>query len=87
VRWLSAPRHAVYLAAADGDTRRALALYEWNAQLSAALHRDLAHLEVGLRNAYNAALATRWPGSPHWSAAGHVVFAPLYRRRRGPRWM
>jgi hypothetical protein len=83
--WLSAPRHAVYLAAAGGDTARALALYEWNAQLSAALHRDLAHLEIGLRNAYNEALATRWPGPPHWTSAGHVVFAPLYRRRGGRR--
>jgi hypothetical protein len=83
--WLSAPRHAVYLTAADGDTERALALYEWNAQLSAALHRDLAHLEIGLRNAYNEALATRWPGPPHWTSAGEKVFAPLYRRRGGRR--
>jgi hypothetical protein len=83
--WLSAPRHAVYLAAADGDTERALALYEWNAQLSAALHRDLAHLEVGLRNAYSEVLATRWPGPPHWTSAGDKVFAPVYRRRGGRR--
>jgi hypothetical protein len=83
--WLSAPRHAVYLAAADGDTARALAVYEWNAQLSAALHRDLAHLEIGLRNAYNRVLAERWPGPPHWTSAGEAVFAPLYRRRGGRR--
>jgi hypothetical protein len=43
-RWLSAPRHAVYLAAAAGDEERALALDEWNAQLSAALLHDLAHV-------------------------------------------
>lgn len=80
-QWLSTPRHAVYLTAADNDADQALALYEWNSQLSAALHRDLAHLEVGLRNAYNAALQNRWPGPPHWTARGHEVFAPLYRTR------
>lgn len=79
-QWLSIPRHAVYLAAAD-NAERALALYEWNAQLSAALRRDLAHLEIGLRNAYDQALTTRWPGPPHWTRAGDTVFAPLYRRR------
>lgn len=84
-RWLSIPRHAVYLEAADGDADRALALYEWNSQLSAALHRDLAHLEVGLRNAYDEALATRWPGPPYWTLAAATVFAPLYRNRGGRR--
>lgn len=58
--WLSAPRFAVYLTATGGDRARALALYEWNAQLSAALLHDLAHLEVGLRNAYDVVLSTRW---------------------------
>lgn len=79
-QWLSVPRHAVYLAAA-GNAERALALYEWNAQLSAALHRDLAHLEIGLRNAYDQALAKHWPGPPHWTQAADTIFAPLYRRR------
>jgi hypothetical protein len=75
-RWvearLSAPRFEVYLAAASGDRARALALYEWNAQLSAALLHDLAHLEVGLRNAYDVALSLAgldpltgpWPEAP-----------------------
>lgn len=80
-RWLSGPRHAVYLTAATGDQDQALALYEWNAQLSAALQHDLAHLEVGLRNAYDAALSGHWPGPPHWTSAGAEVFAPLYRTR------
>lgn len=73
-QWLSAPRHSVYFPAA-GNAERALALYEWNAQLSAALHRDLAHLEIGLRNAYDQALSTRWPGPPHWTRAADKVFA------------
>jgi hypothetical protein len=79
--WLSRPRFSVYLAAADSDRTRALALYEWNAQISAALLHDLAHLEVGLRNAYDAALSARWPGPPHWTLAGETVFAPVYRTR------
>ncbi|MGH3440229.1 MAG: hypothetical protein ACRDRN_27775 [Sciscionella sp.] len=84
-RWLSAPRYAVYLAAATGETERALALYEWNSQLSAALLRDLAHLEVGLRNAYDEAFSTSWPGALHWTGVGDEVFAPLHRSRNGRR--
>ena len=63
--WLSTPRSAVYLTASSADRDRALALYEWNAQLSAALLHDLAYVEVGLRNAYDVALSARWPGPPH----------------------
>jgi len=84
-RWLSQPRHAVYIAAASGDPRLALDLYEWNAEISSALLRDLAHLEVALRNAYDRALSARWPGPPHWTTAGLPAFAPLYRTRRGGR--
>lgn len=79
--WLSGPRFAVYLAATGADRDRALALYEWNAQLSAALMHDLAHVEVGLRNAYDVALSARWPGPPHWALTGDTVFAPVYRTR------
>ena len=34
-RWLSQPRHGVYLAASQGDPQLALDLYEWNAEISA----------------------------------------------------
>jgi hypothetical protein len=84
-RWLSQPRHAVYLTASQGDPQLALDLYEWNAEISAALLRDLAHLEVGLRNAYDRSLSARWPGPPHWTIAGIPAFAPLWRNRRGRR--
>ena len=84
-RWLSQPRHGVYLAASQGDPQLALDLYEWNAEISAALLRDLAHLEVGLRNAYDRALSARWPGPPHWTTANIPAFAPLWRTRRGRR--
>ncbi|MGH3849102.1 MAG: hypothetical protein ACRDRT_05270, partial [Pseudonocardiaceae bacterium] len=56
--WLSPPRFGVYLAAAGQDRHLALQLYEWNAIVSAAFHRDLAHLEVALRNAYDAAISS-----------------------------
>jgi hypothetical protein len=84
-RWLSRPRYAVYLAAASGDPARALALYDWNAEISAALLRDLAHVEVGLRNAYDRALIQHWQGPPHWTSAYRVVFPTLYRTRSGRR--
>jgi hypothetical protein len=54
--WLAPARYAKYLRAAGGDHRRALALYEWNARLAAALLHDVSHLEVGIRNAYDRAL-------------------------------
>lgn len=54
--WLSPERYAKYAKAAGGDNARALAIYEWNARLAGALQRDLGHLEVGLRNAYDRAL-------------------------------
>jgi hypothetical protein len=75
----------VWLAAADKDESRALKLYEWNAQLSAAFLRDLAHVEVGLRNAYDGALSAHWPGPVHWTKDGERLFAPLYRTRSGRR--
>ena len=64
--WLSAARFGAYLDATGGDRQRALDLYELNAAVSAVLHRDIAHLEVGLRNAYDRAILTRTPaGMPH----------------------
>ncbi len=80
-QWLGGPRYDVFLAAGGGDPERALALYEWNAQLSSALFRDLGHVEVALRNAYDAALRARWTGPGHWTSAGPQLFAPLYRTR------
>src|SRR5215470_5473399 len=79
-RWLSPPRYAVCLEATAGDPDRALALYEWNARLSAAVFRDLAHREVALRNAYDRALSDHWSGPPHWTSAGDRVFAPSQSR-------
>lgn len=40
-----------YDAAASGDQRQSLLLYQWNSAISAAVFEDLSILEVTLRNA------------------------------------
>jgi hypothetical protein len=50
VRWLSEPRFRNFLTAADGEHDSAVALYVWNANISAALLGVLHHVEVLLRN-------------------------------------
>lgn len=69
--WLSAPRFAPYLHAANMDRPAALDLYDWNARVATSFLHDLGHLEVALRNAYDRALsAGDRPGDLHW------VYAP-----------
>lgn len=81
--WLSEPRFDVYLAAADGDRRLALNLYEWNTLTSTAFQRDLAHLEVGLRNAYDAAIVANTPADwLHWTTDPYRLFPTRWRRAR-----
>ena len=84
-QWLSAPRFGRYLAETGGDRARALRLYDWDARISAAVLRDLAHFEVALRNAYDVALTAATPaGQTHWTLAPETVFPPLYRSKRTP---
>ncbi|HUH68460.1 MAG TPA: hypothetical protein VLZ05_06005 [Mycobacterium sp.] len=81
--WLSPPRFGVYLAAAAGDRQLALDLYEWNAVVSSAFHHDLAHLEVALRNAYDAAIIANTPsGLPHWTTDPYRLFPVRWRAAR-----
>lgn len=81
--WLSAPRFGVYLTAAGRDRAKAVALYEWNASISAAFLHDLAHLEVGLRNAYDTALRSSIPaGQPHWVFDDTRYFPVTWRRAK-----
>lgn len=86
--WLSAPRLSVYLDAAGGDRERALALYEWNTSVAAAFHHDLAHLEVGLRNAYDQALCRgARPGQVHWVFESARHFPPqMHKSANGRRY-
>jgi len=48
--WVSPERFAEYERAADGDLELATHLYEWNAEVSAALFEVIHHFEVLLRN-------------------------------------
>ena len=84
--WLSPARLSRYLTHAGGHRSAALALYEWNVQISAALHRDLAHLEIALRNAYDAAAGAHWSGSGHWLRDDAAqAFAPVLRTKHRSR--
>jgi hypothetical protein len=53
-RWLTDARFAPYLCICGGDHERAVALYVWNAQISAVMMETLHHVEVLLRNAIDA---------------------------------
>lgn len=81
--WVSPPRFATYLKAAGGDRFRGRDLYDWNAALSAAFLHDFAHLEVGLRNAYDMALqGAVVPGEQHWTQPGSLLrLFPVQLRR------
>lgn len=53
-RWLTDARFAPYLRICGGNHERAVALYVWNAQVSAVMMETLHHVEVLLRNAIDA---------------------------------
>lgn len=53
---LSPYRFPPYLERSDGDPARALQLYEWSANMSAAAFEIVAHLEVMMRNAIDTAM-------------------------------
>ena len=79
-RWLSVRRLDIYLAVTERDIARALRLYAWNAEVTAALLRDIGHLEVLVRNRYDVALtrtAPDWtrPTDPLWSRETGLVQA------------
>ncbi|WP_413354570.1 hypothetical protein [Microbacterium sp. 1P06AB] len=75
---LHVSRMSTYAAAADGDLKRALDLYLWNARISAAVFETLSVTEVILRNAIDAALknwnVTRGDYPAEWTSS---AAAPL----------
>lgn len=75
-RWLSTGRLGIYKAATNGDLTRALTLYDWNAQATAACLHDIGHLEVLLRNRYDEQMQVN---NHNWTAAN----APLWHRQTG----
>ena len=82
--WLSPSRFDVYATACDGNLEDALALYEWNITLGQILLRDLSHFEIGMRNAYDAAITNHWNGSSHWLFdESSPVRRPIMRKSRG----
>jgi hypothetical protein len=66
---LSAPRFASYLAASGRDVGKAISLYWWNAEVSAALYIPLHCLEVALRNAMHTQLCSRYGRADWWIEA------------------
>ncbi|HEX6153870.1 MAG TPA: hypothetical protein VFZ19_10150 [Solirubrobacterales bacterium] len=51
IDWLGSSRFQTYLEAVEGHHENAVALYNWNARISAAFLEVLCHLEVLVRNA------------------------------------
>lgn len=64
--WLSEPRLSRYVNECGGDPDRAFRLYAWNGRVAGAFLRDLADIEVLVRNAFDRAVRDHWTGSVHW---------------------
>lgn len=62
--WISDARFSSFLAAAGGDFDRAVQLYVWHAQLSAACFETMHYFEVLLRNVIDARLGRSQPDTP-----------------------
>ncbi|MBT2246318.1 hypothetical protein JQK15_22690 [Sphingobium sp. BHU LFT2] len=77
---ISAPRFATYLQAMGNDRDKALALYEWNLDLSSALIVPLQVCEVAIRNGIAEAIqivhGANWP----WTN-GFIRSLPVPKRR------
>jgi hypothetical protein len=65
---VSVDHFAPYVAAAGGNHRIALELYEWNSTVSGAFHAILKNVEIGLRNACHRELAVLY--GPRWHDEG-----------------
>jgi hypothetical protein len=68
-RSLSAARLGPYIDACDGDRARALRLYAWNIEASAAFLGCHAVIEVAVRNALHDRLVERFEREDWWEAA------------------
>lgn len=83
---LSTPRMSTYIAATGGDTDRAVALYGWNARISAALMLPAHFAEVTTRNAVSDALTAlygaRWPWNPTFQASLPTTGGQAFNPRR-----
>lgn len=64
LRWLSEARFAPFLEASDGDLQRAIAMYEWHAEVATASFGMVHHFEVLLRNTIDDVLGQGQPQDP-----------------------
>lgn len=63
-KWLSEPRFHAYANAAEGHHEKAVALYNWNAEIAAAFLEIICHLEVLMRNAIDRQFPATDPAEP-----------------------
>lgn len=68
---LSTARLAYYLTEVGGDHSKAIALYEWNASVSAAFWEEFSYFEVAFRNALDARMVARHAAL---GRTGHWIF-------------
>ena len=81
---LSAPRFATYLRAAGGDRHRAMALYCWNTEISAAFFVMLQYCELSIRNGALEAVERAFGENWHQNR-GFVYTLPLHKKGYQPR--
>ncbi|MFJ3395315.1 hypothetical protein [Leifsonia aquatica] len=83
---ISAPRISTYLTAAGQHQQRALALYGWNAQVSAAFMLPAHFAEVSTRNAVDEVLTAvygpLWPWDPTFERSLPAPGGRLFNPRR-----
>ena len=72
-------RFEPYVVACSGDPSRALLLYDWNMQVSAAFWELIVYLEVALRNRINEQLETSFDHQMHWTS-DLTILGPSYAR-------
>jgi hypothetical protein len=89
-RRLSPERLHPYLTVAHGDLDSALALYAWNANLSAAISKTIGHVEIILRNALHNNLvewsAKRFGEARWYLDPGHYLQPRATEDIRTARW-
>lgn len=71
VRHFGTERLAHYLNETSGDEERAMRLYRWNSEISAAFWESLGHVEIALRNAIDVQLSKR---HRELQRSGHWIF-------------
>jgi len=79
VSWLSPARAAPYVRAAGAEG--ALALYNWNCQVSMALFELIGWFEVGWCNIVDQAISNRWQSQRHWLTDPTFPLHPTTREK------